>query len=308
MKKIALLVLLFVCGFISEAYPQTYQYSVIDYPGALWTSANGINNLGHIVGTYSDGTNSHGFFYDGNEYVTIDYPGGPFNYSLQDINDSGKMVGNYNYNGLGSNNGFIFDGQVFTSFSFAGNTETSVNGVNDAGVVAGGYYDWPTNTSNGFLYDNGNFTIFPDTMIFSDVNDSGLIVGYDPDFYTSFLLDENTMTQIIFGDIPFGIDIWALGINDSGYIVGNYYPGGGFIYDGTGYITVNYPGAQWSSINGINDSGHLVGQYSDNNSTHGFVATPVPEPSLFLLFGLSIAGMAMWHILRKSRMIDAKAP
>jgi probable HAF family extracellular repeat protein len=58
---------------------------------------------------------------------------------------------------------------------------------------------------------------------------------------------------------------------------------------------------------GINDLGQVVGQYfADDGIYHGFVATPVPEPSSLLMSSLCVfAGLAAW--LRRRRSAAAPA-
>ena len=55
-----------------------------------------------------------------------------------------------------------------------------------------------------------------------------------------------------------------------------------------GYTTVDAPGsAGFNDAHGINLAGQIVGIYSDANGRfHGFLATPVPEPSTLLLAGI----------------------
>lgn len=291
-----------------DAFSQNYQFSVIDVPGAMSTSVNGINNIGEVVGGYSDGTAGHGFLYDGNNFTTIDYTGLSGNTSLKDINDSGKIVGGFSreIDGAPYWNDFIYDGQTFTSFSFpgtfTGQTETTINGINDAGVVAGGYYNWADNSSNGFLYSNGEFTIYPSTAIFSDVNDTGTMVGYDPDFWYSSVFDGTNMEIIALNENdPYGSDVWAWGINDAGLIAGEFYDmelnnSAAFVYDGEVVTSLLYPGSLYTSAYGINNLGQVVGTFMDENYLyHGFIATPVthssvPEPPVSLLMGLTVAG------------------
>ena len=51
---------------------------------------------------------------------------------------------------------------------------------------------------------------------------------------------------------------------------------------------------------GVNDSGQIVDNYSDaNGNVHGFISTPVPEPSSRAMFGVGVAVLAVWR-LRKS--------
>src|SRR2546428_13139367 len=63
-------------GFVPNPYADK-AYTSIDYPGALLTSAFGINNKGNIVGFYQDASkNLHGFFYNRvtSSIASIDYP------------------------------------------------------------------------------------------------------------------------------------------------------------------------------------------------------------------------------------------
>jgi hypothetical protein len=54
----------------------TYAFTPLDVPGSFfYTSANGINASGQIVGVYWDGTAGHGFLLDQGNYTTLDVPG-----------------------------------------------------------------------------------------------------------------------------------------------------------------------------------------------------------------------------------------
>lgn len=94
-----------------------------------------------------------------------------------------------------------------------------------------------------------------------------------------------------------------LGINDNGLAVGYYGDSTtsqhGFLYNtNTGrYTFLDDPAAQFNNgvevtqITGISNSGEITGFYSDARGVfHGFVATPVPEPSsVYLAAGTSWA-------------------
>ena len=76
-------------------------------------------------------------------------------------------------------------------------------------------------------------------------------------------------------DVPGATDTFALGINDSGLIVGFYYDaagGHGFLLQQGTYTTLDVPGASRTYGSGINDAGQIVGFYLDAAFTyHGFL-------------------------------------
>ena len=68
-------------------------YTTLDVPGAISTSAFGIDG-GNIVGYYSDGSgNRHGFSYDGTAYTTFDVSGASSTHAYGI--DGGNIVGYY---------------------------------------------------------------------------------------------------------------------------------------------------------------------------------------------------------------------
>jgi len=99
----------------------------------------------------------------------------------------------------------------------------------------------------------------------------------------------------------FVTNTFAHGINDAGQVVGQFLtssmgPTGsahGFLKDGAVFTTIDVPGAFSATANGINAVGQIVG--SDLTRGHGFAATPVPEPSTWLLFGSVFVGLTRWR-------------
>ena len=49
-KRILIFLSLFMAAGAQEALSQNYNFQVIDFPGAVSTGADGVNNLGQVVG------------------------------------------------------------------------------------------------------------------------------------------------------------------------------------------------------------------------------------------------------------------
>ena len=59
------------------------------------TWAQGINDLGQIVGTYADSSGEHGFLYSHGQYTTLNDPLATAGTWAQGINNLGRIVGYY---------------------------------------------------------------------------------------------------------------------------------------------------------------------------------------------------------------------
>ena len=81
-------------GFLFDSATSTF--TNLNFPGATFTFANGINDIGEIVGFYVDNSGKdHGFLYSGGSYTTIDNPLGTNGTEAFGINDMGEIVGAY---------------------------------------------------------------------------------------------------------------------------------------------------------------------------------------------------------------------
>jgi probable HAF family extracellular repeat protein len=218
-----------------------YTVTTLDDPSATGgTSANGINNTGQIVGSYSVATVSplthqgYGFLYNRQDgtYTTLEDPhtfhgGVAPGTSAQGINDLGQVVGYYAglYNGVGGTHGFLYTGGTYSTLDAPGATRTQAYGINNAGQISGSYSDGTTN--HGFLYNGTTYTTL---------------------------------------DVPGADQTSAYGINNAGQVVGSYYSdasgGHGFLYSGGTYTNIDYPSATGTQPLGINDLGHIVGVYT----------------------------------------------
>ncbi|MFC1857397.1 DUF1566 domain-containing protein, partial [Thermodesulfobacteriota bacterium] len=226
-------------------YYNTYNQAFL-YDGAAWTNlsdyleinyssrANGIDG-DHIVGSYWDGTASHGYLYDGYSWKTLDYPGAIQTYP-NDL-DGGKIVGHYwDANGC---HGFLYDGVNWISLDYPGdgNYGTGANGI-DGNKIVGSYRDI-NGHSHGFLYDGVNWISldYPGAISsYANSIENDTIVGeYDTESGTdgSFLYNDSKWTAL---DYPGAITTRANDLND-GKIVGEYFDGSQF----HGFIAILVP-------------------------------------------------------------------
>jgi len=146
---------------------------------------------------------------------------------------------------------------------------TNANGINAAGEVVGFSYIATSNANTPYpvLFDGAIHQLGTAVGSAWAINNASQVVGVSAD--RAFLYD-GTMHDL--GLLPGHIHARALGINDSGIVVGeSYNPSNiqtAFLYDGAmrdlGYL----PGDTLSLANGINNDGMIVG--GSGNFTSGF--------------------------------------
>jgi len=69
-------------------------YTLIQFPGSVFTEPLGLNDNGEVVGTYTDsGGAMHGFTYSNGTYVSFDAPGAFNMTAANGVNDQGDIVG-----------------------------------------------------------------------------------------------------------------------------------------------------------------------------------------------------------------------
>jgi hypothetical protein len=120
----------------------------------------------------------------------------------------------------------------------------------------------------------------------------------------SFPLAANPITYSFTAiDFPGSTLTTAVAINDSGQVIGTYSSNGvyhGYLLSGDSLSTIDPPGSTFTDANGINDSRELVGTYTTSDGiTHGFLATPTPEPDTLVLTVSAIGLVAVWSWRRR---------
>jgi probable HAF family extracellular repeat protein len=285
----------------------------------LGAIADGINDLGQVVGAYYTTSGTYGFEYSNSQFTTINVPGSAYpDTAVNAINNSGVMVGTYYP--LGSTSlftGFIYDGAAFNQLNDPSPGILMVRplGINNNGVIVG---DLDVNGNDeGFIY-NGTFKGVsplgaPNSRV-TGINDSGIAVGWllSPSVggqYGAFMYNGTSYSQLIDPSRPNAL-VLADSINDAGMVVGtSTLPGGitdGFIYDiGTSTWTyLDVAGAIATSIYGINNEGEIVGDYQDSSDPYyyyAFIGSPVPEPSSLALTAIGTACAAVSYLWRRRR-------
>jgi probable HAF family extracellular repeat protein len=311
----------------SKARDFGYTFTDINVPGSQPGSTGflglGMNNLGQVVGTYTDSAgNNDGFLYSGGKYVTVDAPGA-IDTIVNSINDRGQILGTAFYSN-GTSYNFIDTHGTFAVISNA----ISPQAINDRDQVFGylGGLKW------GVLNRNG--VISP--IDASGANGSAFPSGFNNhDQFTGTVCDSLGChgfvdTKGVFGIIddpnaPPG-NTFGEGINDRGQVVGLYTDNAGndhgFLYINGRFTTIDDPNA--SAPFGtfpvlVNDLGQIAGTYVDaQGNTEAFLAMPnlfslaataatsladpVPEPSTWAMMVIGLAGLGF--LARRVRILQ----
>jgi probable HAF family extracellular repeat protein len=203
-------------------------------PGPQWSSANGINDDGQVVGTYNG---SRPFIWENGVLTDLGGFGGSasFGYAL-DINNAGQVVGSsfsdIVTDGLGQH-AFLWEDGVMTDLgALAGMEDSRAHGINNLGHVVGvsSLFDPETfaEFSRSFLYAGGVMTDLnlPGQSAAEDINDAGQIVGWMATSNQRAYLYENGVATDLNTLVTAGSGLTlaqARGINNAGQIVGVAY-------------------------------------------------------------------------------------
>lgn len=159
-------------------------------PGSTYTQAGGINDSGHIVGSYYVNSIDRGFLFDGTTYtIGLNKPDALHTIPLG-INNGGWIVGDYVASG--QRQGFLLVGGNYTTINYPGKPYNVALSINDAGKIVGfyndnsdPYHDAVAGINHGFIYDNGVYTTVDVPVAVStqlrSINNAGQIAGFFTD-------------------------------------------------------------------------------------------------------------------------------
>jgi uncharacterized membrane protein len=298
------------------------RYTRFDAPGARGeTTPLGINNLGQVVGSYTDtdaDATYHGFLRDPRGRITtIDIPGARATVASR-INDRGQIVGRYYqtapFRGPDARpRGFLLDRGRLTRIDVPGAASTQAVGIDNRGRVVGEYQD-DAGAFHGFLRDeHGGFTTIDlpgaaGTSLVA-INNAGQVLGGSLDpagGFHNFLLDRGCFTTFDAPGVPF---TFARDLNDRGQIVGFTLTDLATLAGARGFLlargvtgpftTVDVPGASRDAVSGLNDRGQLVGYYEVRTRSQS------ARPSAFLPGVVNVADMEAGRLEPEAGSIHA---
>ncbi|CDH47558.1 PEP-CTERM sorting domain-containing protein [Candidatus Contendibacter odensensis] len=242
----------------------------------------GVNDYGVVVGhSYSpNAVTDQPFIWNAvSGFQTTGYNG-----IATDINNLGQVVGNIDTYGYGNRHAYIWDSvNGLQTLGYLPGCYTVAVAINDQSQVIGNSYGANCN-SNGFVWDSKQ-----------GIRSLGALDGW--------------------------LGSTALAINDMGHVVGELrgaVNGEAFIWTEVTGIQIlqdlidPYSGDLSNVVlfgaTGINDRGQIIAQGIDPDvgAIHGYLLTPIPEPTTFALLSLGLAGLCVrrWRkpaILRQRR-------
>jgi hypothetical protein len=242
-------------------------------------------------------------------FTTFDVPGysGTF---LSGINDSGQVVGGYDFDtsGFGSVAFVATNGNIIP-ITVPGFFVNDALGINDRGQIDGSYIvNSLSNTRwQGFIDTNGTFTSInvpgPGATQVFGINDRRQVVGNSPNYPGSFIDTNGNFTPV---DMPGSSSnsTTAIGINDNDQVVGFYNTDTsgtaqiGFIDNNGTFTSINVPGATYTVPEYINNRGQIVGYYLNRNGyQEGFIdnnslitSINFPDALYTAIFGINDRG------------------
>jgi uncharacterized membrane protein len=272
----------------AAAQDRALTFTTVDFPGAVLTNVQGINDSGDLVGFYNDAAGrTHGFIRSGGMFRSVDMPGATST-QARGIAPNGDLVGSYqrpNESGGVPSHGFLLTASgSFREVDYPGHLNTIAQRILADGTILGCYHDENTmNTMFGMIRRPHGFDAISESMSMHNgaTPDARLIVGLFTDMDNRGKAYTFESGRFIAFEVPGATFTAAWDVNASRMIVGVYQDAArmfhGFLFDGRTFARVDAPGATATRVFGINNHGDMVGAFVDaGGRTHGFVAQWTP--------------------------------
>jgi hypothetical protein len=121
--------------------------------------AQGVNDLGDIVGAFNGNGTDFGFLLHQGKLTTISFPGATGGTFPSSINNQGVVVGTYSVNEQRTGvQGFMWKNGAFTNIQFPGADATFPVKISNNGDIVGTYVESGTLVIHGFSFENGRYT------------------------------------------------------------------------------------------------------------------------------------------------------
>lgn len=263
-----------------------YAYAALQVPGATGTRVTSINDAGVVAGMYEDARGrTVAFTYANGVYATFSVPGATTT-EVWGLSDTGFKSGRYSVGGAES---YYVETAVGIMTLQAPANIIAAYDVNSAGQVVGSYLEG--GARYGFVALNGVVTRLDapgaTSITARSINDAGEVAG---DYYRLGTQRAFLWRDGVFTDLPVPGATQALGLSDTGTVVGYGAGGAAFSYSAASGVSLLQPGGTSVSPLAVNSAGVVAGfqqvVVGGVSRTVGFLATPVPEPaSLALLAG-----------------------
>jgi hypothetical protein len=274
-----------------DAPPLTFKFSKASVPGAKYTSAGGINNLGMSVGAYVDSAGvGHGYILKGTKVTKLDDPhakAGTTGASNIQYNGT-AVVGSY-MNSAGVSVGFVYKKGIYGDIlGPTGNKGTAANAINDKLAIVGSYAD-SAGVQHGFLLVNGKYKTLDVPKSFKSfgtvatgINNKGTIVLYY--FVNSTGTELGSAMTTNSGKTYTKINVPGAGAGGSGSLDLNneadvcyeWFDSAGLLHGallhGGKYYKFDFPKAYGTYGGGLNDRSTVAGGYLPTKSAKGFQA------------------------------------
>ena len=278
---VALLSLLLIAfGSLSQAQSGC-SFKDFNYPGALQTTAEAVNNLNHIVGVYfnSTGTIQRGFLFQNGKFSSFSGPNGTTDTEASGINNKGQIVGRYYDAASRRMKPFLLNSTGFHTLKVPTTGDAYAEGINDNGVIVGTIEN-ADGSEFAYIFANGKVTTFQNNGMNTSahgINNAGQIVG-------SF--DNGTGTRIGYIRTNGNYATFSaadqftepMKINKAGEAAGfafdSVHGHTSFVYAQGTIVPISQSGTEETSVFGVNDNDDLVGGVTPTAGAHqkGFFA------------------------------------